>query len=77
MVRVHAEGMSNQVLIVERLSKSEQRELHDLAGRARCLYDGFLALPVGDFEHRRDVWSEIVAIQDSITVLLAPAVESR
>jgi len=66
--------MSNQlILAVERLSATDRRALDDLAGRARALYDGFLALPEDAVEHRRDVWSEIVAIQDAITALLPPA----
>ena len=43
------------------------------AGRAHALYEGLLALPDDAVEHRRDVWSEIVEIQDRITALIPPA----
>jgi hypothetical protein len=51
-------------------SSGEQHQLRQQAGRARALYDAMLALPSDASEHRRDVWSEIVEIQNHITLLI-------
>jgi len=63
----------NLALNPDALTGSEQLELRELAGRAHALYEGLLALPEDAVEHRRDIWSAIVEIQDRITVLLPPA----
>jgi hypothetical protein len=55
------------------LTSSEELELRGLAGRACALYEGLMALPQDASEHRREVWSEIVEIQDRITMLIPPA----
>jgi hypothetical protein len=52
------------------LTPTEELELRGLAGRACALYEGLLALPQDAWEHRRDICSEIVEIQDRITVLI-------
>ena len=67
-------SMTNQVLTrPDALTAAEQHDLRTLAGRAHALYEGLLALPDDAVEHRRDVWSEIVEIQDRITALIPPA----
>jgi hypothetical protein len=35
-------------------------------------YDDLVAIGAVDIERRRDVWSDIVEVQDRITVLLPP-----
>ncbi len=48
-------------------------ELNALIRRALSLYDDLVAIGANDVERRRDVWSEIVEVQDRITVILPPA----
>jgi hypothetical protein len=56
------------------ISDAELEELHMLILRARALYDQLVAVPGDDLERRRDIWSEIVEVQDLITVILPPAI---
>jgi hypothetical protein len=58
---------------MDELSSEDVAELDALIGRARELYEVLAGVPLQDRERRRDVWSEIVEIQDRITVLLPPA----
>lgn len=60
--------------MVEGFSEAEQRELRAQVDRARALYEAMIALPPHDIEHLRDVWSEIVEIQDRVTAMLPPAI---
>lgn len=53
-------------------SDDEVDELHALFRRALTSYDDLVAIGAGDIERRRDVWSDIVDVQDRITVLLPP-----
>jgi hypothetical protein len=70
-------SMTNQVLTRPvTLTAGEQHELRELAGRAHALYEGLMALPDDAVEYRRDVWSEIVEIQDRITAFIPPATNS-
>ena len=62
--------MVNLAVNPDALTASEQHELRELAGRAHALYEGLMALPDDAIEYRRDVWSEIVEIQDRITILI-------
>ena len=55
------------------LSAQDFAEVHALIERVRKLYETLVLVPWGDIERRRDVWSEIVEIQDRITALLPPA----
>jgi hypothetical protein len=55
------------------LSNDETNELIVLISRARALYDRLVLVGLDDLEGSRDVWSEIVEVQDRITVLLPPA----
>ena len=55
------------------LSVQDFAEAHALIERARKLYETLVLVPWGDIDRRRDVWSEIVEIQDRITALLPPA----
>lgn len=66
--------MVNVAVNPHSLTASERHELRELAGRAHALYEGLMALPDDAGEYRRDIWSEIVEIQDRITVLLPPAI---
>jgi hypothetical protein len=59
---------------MEELGADELIELAELLDHARGLYDKLVAVPLGDLEARRDVWSEIVEVQDRVTVLLPPAI---
>jgi hypothetical protein len=68
--------MVNVAINPDSLTPGEQHELRELAGRAHALYEGLMALPDDAIEYRRDVWSEIVEIQDRITLLLPPATNS-
>jgi hypothetical protein len=49
-------------------SAEDVAELDALIGRARELYEVLDGIPLRDRERRRDVWSDIVEIQDRITV---------
>jgi hypothetical protein len=62
--------MVNLAVSTPALTTTEQHELRELAGRAHALYEGLMALPDDAVEYRRDVWSEIVEIQDRITTLI-------
>ena len=55
------------------LSHDELDELNVLIGRARALYDNLIVYSIDDLERHREAWSEIVEVQDRITVLLPPA----
>ena len=52
------------------LSTSDQLEMEHLIGRARALYDGLIALPASDREHRQALWWTIIDIQDRISLLM-------
>ena len=65
--------MVNLAVNPDALTASEQRELRELAGRAHAFDEGLMALPDDAVEYRRDVWSEIVEIQDRITTWIPPA----